>query len=110
MGLCYVASVRIIALSTLKAFLNRSPAYADAQEPVMAWHRQVMGADWATPADVNVRSAAQASSRTAEWCLTSLAINIASWCGSIIPIGWSTSGSLGHTASTTQSMHRPFEG
>src|SRR5664279_2655308 len=100
MGLCYVGSVRIIALSTLKAFLNRRPAYAEAQEPVMAWHRQVRGADWAT----------QASSRTAEWCLTSLAINIASWCGSIIPIGWSTSGSLGHTASTTQSMHRPIEG
>ena len=52
MGLCYVASVRIIALSTLKVFLNRSPSYADAYEPVMAWHRQVRGANWATPADV----------------------------------------------------------
>jgi mRNA interferase HigB len=59
MGLCYIASVRIIALSTLKAFLNRSPSYADAHEPVMAWHRQVRGADWATPADVKraIRSA-----------------------------------------------------
>jgi mRNA interferase HigB len=59
MGLWYIESVRIIALSTLKAFLNRSPAYADAYEPVMAWHRQVKGADWATPADVKhaVRSA-----------------------------------------------------
>jgi mRNA interferase HigB len=44
--------VRIIALSTVKAFLNRSPAYADAREPVMAWFRQVRKADWATPADV----------------------------------------------------------
>jgi mRNA interferase HigB len=44
--------VRIIALSTVKAFLNRSPAYTDAREPVMAWFRQVKGADWATPADV----------------------------------------------------------
>jgi mRNA interferase HigB len=43
--------VRIIALSTVKAFLNGSPAYADAREPVMAWFRQVKGADWATPAD-----------------------------------------------------------
>jgi mRNA interferase HigB len=44
--------VRIIALSTLKAFVNRSPAYTDAREPVMAWYRQVRSADWATPADV----------------------------------------------------------
>jgi mRNA interferase HigB len=51
--------VRIIALATLKGFLNRSPAYADAGEPVMAWYRQVKAADWATPADVKreVRSA-----------------------------------------------------
>jgi len=44
--------VRIIALGTVKAFLNRSPAHADARDPVMAWFRQVKGADWATPADV----------------------------------------------------------
>jgi mRNA interferase HigB len=44
--------VRIIALSTLKAFVNRSPAYTDAREPVMAWYRQVRSADWATPADM----------------------------------------------------------
>jgi mRNA interferase HigB len=52
-------SVRIIALSTLKGFLARSPAYADAREPMMAWYRQVKAADWASPADVKraVRSA-----------------------------------------------------
>jgi mRNA interferase HigB len=52
-------SVRIIALSTLKAFLNRSPTHADAREPLMAWYRQVKAADWATPADVKraIRSA-----------------------------------------------------
>jgi len=51
--------VRIIALSTLKAFLNRNPGYIDAREPLMAWYRQVKAADWATPADVKrtVRSA-----------------------------------------------------
>jgi mRNA interferase HigB len=51
--------VRIIALSTLKAFLNRSPAYADAREPLMAWYSQVNAADWATPAHVkrDIRSA-----------------------------------------------------
>lgn len=44
--------MRVIALSTLKAFLQSSSAYADAREPVMAWYRQVRAADWATPADV----------------------------------------------------------
>jgi mRNA interferase HigB len=44
--------VRIIALSTLKAFVSQSPAYADAREPLMAWYRQVRGADWAMTADV----------------------------------------------------------
>lgn len=51
--------MRIIALRTLKAFVNRSPAYADARDPLMAWYRQVSGADWASPADVkrDIRSA-----------------------------------------------------
>ncbi len=44
--------MRVIALSTLKAFLRRSPAHADAREPVMAWYRQVRAADWTSPADV----------------------------------------------------------
>ena len=52
-------AMRVIALSTLKAFLEGDPAYADAREPVMAWYRQVRAADWATPADVkrDVRTA-----------------------------------------------------
>ena len=51
--------MRVIALSTLKAFLDRSPGYADAREPVMAWYRHVRAANWATPADVkrNIRTA-----------------------------------------------------
>lgn len=51
--------MRVIALSTLKAFFNRSPAYADAREPGMAWYRQAKSADWATPPAVkrDVRSA-----------------------------------------------------
>jgi mRNA interferase HigB len=44
--------VRIIAVSTLKAFLVRSHAYHDALDSVMAWARQVKAADWASPADV----------------------------------------------------------
>ena len=51
--------MRVIALSSLKAFLDASPAYADAREPVMAWYRQVKAADWASPAEVkrDIRSA-----------------------------------------------------
>ena len=44
--------MRVIALSTLKAFFDGDPAYADAREPTMAWYRHVRAADWATPADV----------------------------------------------------------
>jgi mRNA interferase HigB len=47
-----LANVRIIALATLKAFLRRNPAHADAHDPVMAWYRQVRYADWAAPADI----------------------------------------------------------
>jgi mRNA interferase HigB len=51
--------VRIIAISTLKAFLSRSPGYGEAHDPLMAWVRQVKAADWSSPADVkrDVRSA-----------------------------------------------------
>ena len=44
--------MRVIALSTLKAFLDSDPSSADARDPVMAWYRQVRAADWSTPADV----------------------------------------------------------
>ena len=50
--------MRVIALTTLKAFLDTKPVPADAPDPVMAWYRQVKAADWASPADVkrDVRS------------------------------------------------------
>ncbi|WP_061030015.1 type II toxin-antitoxin system HigB family toxin [Bradyrhizobium sp. CCH5-F6] len=45
--------MRIIALSTIKAFLDRAGESAsDAHDPLMAWFRQVKQADWAKPADV----------------------------------------------------------
>lgn len=51
--------VRIIALSTLKRFLDESAAYADAKEPMMAWYRQARAADWRSPTDIkrDLRSA-----------------------------------------------------
>ena len=50
MGPCYDAAVRIIAVSTLKAFLGKRPEYDDARDPMMAWVRQVRASDWANPA------------------------------------------------------------
>jgi mRNA interferase HigB len=43
--------VRVIALGTLRAFWEKR-AYADAREPILAWYRHVLKADWASPADV----------------------------------------------------------
>jgi len=44
--------VRVIALSTIKAFLDRGASVADAREPLMAWFPQVKQADWAKPSDI----------------------------------------------------------
>ncbi len=44
--------MRIIALRTLKLFIESSPSYADAREPVLAWYQQVLKANWASPAEL----------------------------------------------------------
>jgi len=44
--------VRIIALSTLKLFWEENPEYLDAKEPILAWYRHALAADWGTPVDV----------------------------------------------------------
>ena len=44
--------MRIIALSALKRFLKRNPNFADAREPILAWYRHALKADWASPSDV----------------------------------------------------------
>ena len=41
--------MRIIALSTLKAFWAKSPRYADCIQPAMAWYQEAKKADWSTP-------------------------------------------------------------
>ena len=52
--------MRVIALRTLKRFVDDKAEYADVREPVLAWYRQVLKADWATPAQVK-RDVATAS-------------------------------------------------
>jgi mRNA interferase HigB len=44
--------MRVIALSTLKAFWENDPDYKDARELCLAWYRQVLVADWISPAAV----------------------------------------------------------
>jgi mRNA interferase HigB len=41
--------MRVIALSTLKAFWETNPKYSDAKESTMAWYRHALQADWDTP-------------------------------------------------------------
>ena len=51
--------MRVIALRTIKKFIEVRPEYADAREPALAWYRQVLRADWETPAQLKreIRSA-----------------------------------------------------
>jgi mRNA interferase HigB len=44
--------MRVIALRTIKQFVESRPEYADAREPTLAWYRQVLRADWASPAQI----------------------------------------------------------
>jgi mRNA interferase HigB len=48
----YSAVVRVIALSTLKMFWDESPAFRDSREPILAWYRHVLKANWNSPASV----------------------------------------------------------
>jgi mRNA interferase HigB len=47
-----IGHMRIIALSTLKAFWEENPEYMGAKEPTLAWHRHTLHADWNSPAEV----------------------------------------------------------
>ena len=44
--------MRVIAVSTLKAFWKSSPQYRDAEGPTLAWYRDVLRADWTKPTDI----------------------------------------------------------
>ena len=44
--------MRVIALSTLKAYWEENPEYRDVMEPVLAWYRHALKADWANPAEL----------------------------------------------------------
>ena len=44
--------MRVIALRTIKRFIDSKAQHADSREPALAWYRQVVSADWTSPADV----------------------------------------------------------
>lgn len=44
--------MRVIAVSTLRAFWRRHP---DAEQPLKAWHAEVTHAAWNQPADIKAR-------------------------------------------------------
>jgi mRNA interferase HigB len=41
--------MRIISLSTLKAFWEETTAYTDAIEPTLAWYHHTLKANWDSP-------------------------------------------------------------
>ena len=47
--------MRVIAVSTLKAFWSGKPERRDAERPTLAWYRDVVQANWATPSDVKAQ-------------------------------------------------------
>ena len=51
--------MRVIALRTIKRFIESRPEHADSREQALAWYRQVLRADWESPAQLKreVRSA-----------------------------------------------------
>jgi len=47
--------MRVIALSTLKACWANDAPYQDVEQPALAWYRDVLKADWATPVAVKTQ-------------------------------------------------------
>jgi mRNA interferase HigB len=47
--------MRVIAVSTLKAFWAEHAEHLDAEGPTLSWYRAVLKADWAQPADVKAQ-------------------------------------------------------
>ena len=47
--------MRVIALSTLKNFWANKPQYQDAEQPTLAWYRDVLKADWAGPTAIRAQ-------------------------------------------------------
>ena len=49
-----ITPMRVIAISTLKAFWEES-AHKDAEQPLKAWYEEATQAQWQTPADIKAQ-------------------------------------------------------
>lgn len=49
--------MRVTALSTLRAFTTGHSERRDAEEPILAWYRDALHADWASPAAIKAQFA-----------------------------------------------------
>ena len=47
--------MRLIAVGTLKQYVEENPARSDARGPLMAWAAEVKKAAWKTPADIKAK-------------------------------------------------------
>jgi mRNA interferase HigB len=48
----YPSTVRVLTFSALRTFWERNSGFADAREPLLAWYRHALHADWASPTEV----------------------------------------------------------
>ena len=76
-----LSCMRVIALSTLKAFWENSPSRLDAREPALAWYRHTLKADWKSPAELkrdvgtaSILKEAAAVTREVEGTLVNIAV------------------------------------
>ena len=63
--------MRVIAKRTLREFWTSSPQYAEAEEPLLAWHAVCARAVWRGPADV------KSTFRSASFVKNNVVFNVA---------------------------------
>ena len=63
--------MRVIAKRTLREFWTSKPQYADAEQPLLAWHAVCARAEWHSPGDV------KATFRSASFVKNNVVFNIA---------------------------------
>jgi len=63
--------MRVIAKSTLRQFWESKPQYAEAEDPLSAWHAVCLRVKWQSPSDV------KATFRSASFVKNNVVFNIA---------------------------------
>jgi hypothetical protein len=88
MGLYYreLVLLRIIAVSTLKSFWEKTPKYEDSRAPLLAWYRHALTADWDTTSAIKNDFANASILQDGRAVLTLVVINTVWWSGSTMAI------------------------